>query len=223
MSCSSPTKSPSASAAPAKCSPASTKTSSPDFLCLAKGLTGGYMPLAATLATDEICERLSRPLRRIKNVFPRPHLRRQPAGCCRGAGEFTKFSTKNKRSNRLQPKISRLSEHLARISKHRHVGDVRQHAADCRHRTGRKNRRKNRIPGKNAAVGTSVNRPWKTACLCGHWEMLWSLCRRWQFDSMNSIEFALPWNVGSRKRSSTEKLHAARRQPPAHCADDFVP
>ncbi len=26
----------------------------PDLLCLAKGLTGGYMPLAATLATDEI-------------------------------------------------------------------------------------------------------------------------------------------------------------------------
>ena len=27
---------------------------SPDFLCLAKGLTGGYLPMAATLATDEI-------------------------------------------------------------------------------------------------------------------------------------------------------------------------
>ena len=26
----------------------------PDLLCLAKGLTGGYLPLAATLATDEI-------------------------------------------------------------------------------------------------------------------------------------------------------------------------
>ncbi len=26
----------------------------PDFLCLAKGITGGYMPLAATLATNEI-------------------------------------------------------------------------------------------------------------------------------------------------------------------------
>jgi adenosylmethionine---8-amino-7-oxononanoate aminotransferase len=27
---------------------------SPDILCLAKGVTGGYLPLAATLATDEI-------------------------------------------------------------------------------------------------------------------------------------------------------------------------
>src|SRR5262249_29061544 len=26
----------------------------PDFLCLAKGLTGGYLPLAATLSTEEI-------------------------------------------------------------------------------------------------------------------------------------------------------------------------
>src|SRR5690606_24315100 len=26
----------------------------PDFLCLAKGLTGGYLPLAATLSTSEV-------------------------------------------------------------------------------------------------------------------------------------------------------------------------
>ena len=29
---------------------------SPDLLCVAKGLTGGYMPLAATLATERIYE-----------------------------------------------------------------------------------------------------------------------------------------------------------------------
>ena len=28
----------------------------PDLMCLAKGITGGYLPLAATLATDEIYE-----------------------------------------------------------------------------------------------------------------------------------------------------------------------
>ncbi len=28
----------------------------PDFLCLAKGLTGGYLPMAATLTTDEVFE-----------------------------------------------------------------------------------------------------------------------------------------------------------------------
>ena len=27
---------------------------SPDLMCLAKGITGGYLPLAATLATEEI-------------------------------------------------------------------------------------------------------------------------------------------------------------------------
>lgn len=26
----------------------------PDFLCLSKGITGGYLPLAATLTTDDV-------------------------------------------------------------------------------------------------------------------------------------------------------------------------
>src|SRR6185312_11713153 len=29
----------------------------PDFLCLGKGLTGGYLPLAATLTTERVFER----------------------------------------------------------------------------------------------------------------------------------------------------------------------
>ena len=51
----------------------------PDFLCLAKGLTGGYLPLAATLTTDEVYQCLSRPAGGRTDVLPRPHLHRQPA------------------------------------------------------------------------------------------------------------------------------------------------
>ena len=57
---------------------------SPDLLCLAKGLTGGYMPLAATLATERIYEAFLGAHIRIQDLLPRPHLHGQPARLCRG-------------------------------------------------------------------------------------------------------------------------------------------
>ena len=52
----------------------------PDFLCLAKGLTGGYLPLAATLTTEEVYSRLLRDRPRGEDLLPRPHLRGNPLG-----------------------------------------------------------------------------------------------------------------------------------------------
>ncbi len=51
----------------------------PDLLCLAKGLTGGYLPLAATLATERDLRGLPRRPRGVPHLLPRPHLHRQPA------------------------------------------------------------------------------------------------------------------------------------------------
>ena len=51
----------------------------PDLLCLAKGLTGGYLPLAATLATERDLRGLPRRPRGAAHLLPRPHLHRQPA------------------------------------------------------------------------------------------------------------------------------------------------
>ena len=51
----------------------------PDFMCLAKGLTGGYLPLAATLTTERVYEGFLGALRGVPHVLPRPHLHRQPA------------------------------------------------------------------------------------------------------------------------------------------------
>jgi len=44
---------------------------SPDFLCLAKGLTGGYLPMAATLTTDEIWHAFLGRLLREQDLLPR--------------------------------------------------------------------------------------------------------------------------------------------------------
>ncbi len=59
----------------------------PDFLCLAKGLTGGYLPLAATLTTERDLRGLPRRARGAAHLLPRPHLHRQPARLRRGAGQ----------------------------------------------------------------------------------------------------------------------------------------
>ena len=58
----------------------------PDLLCLAKGITGGYLPLAATLATRGDLRGLPGPLRGVPHLLPRPHLHGQPARVRRRAG-----------------------------------------------------------------------------------------------------------------------------------------
>lgn len=41
----------------------------PDFLCLAKGLTGGYLPLAATLTTNEVFDSFTGPFQEHKTFY----------------------------------------------------------------------------------------------------------------------------------------------------------
>ena len=84
----------------------------PDLLCLAKGITGGYLPLAATLATEEIFERSSA-LRGRTRLLPRPHLHRQSARLRRRRSPASTSSSASACSSALQPKIARLRARLA--------------------------------------------------------------------------------------------------------------
>jgi adenosylmethionine-8-amino-7-oxononanoate aminotransferase len=98
---------------------------SPDFLCLAKGLTGGYLPLAATLATDEIYSAFLGTYAESKTFFHGHTYGGNPLGAAVALATLDVFEEEHT-LEQLGPKIERLREHLARIAEHQHVGDVRQ-------------------------------------------------------------------------------------------------
>lgn len=97
----------------------------PDLLCLAKGLTGGYMPVAATLATDEIWQAFLGTYAESKTFFHGHTYGGNPLGCAVALATLDVFEEEQTLAN-LPPKMIRLGEHLARIARHKHVGDVRQ-------------------------------------------------------------------------------------------------
>jgi adenosylmethionine-8-amino-7-oxononanoate aminotransferase len=97
----------------------------PDFLCLAKGLTGGYLPLAATLTTDEIFSAFLGRYEDSKSFFHGHTYSGNPLGAAAALATLDVFEAERTLQN-LQPKIDRLCQHLERIAEHPHVGDVRQ-------------------------------------------------------------------------------------------------
>jgi adenosylmethionine---8-amino-7-oxononanoate aminotransferase len=97
----------------------------PDLMCVAKGITGGYLPLAATLATDEIYDAFLGSYRDSKTFFHGHTYGGNPLGAAAALATLDIFEEERTLEN-LQPKIARLSGHLARIAKHPHVGDARQ-------------------------------------------------------------------------------------------------
>jgi adenosylmethionine---8-amino-7-oxononanoate aminotransferase len=97
----------------------------PDFLCLAKGLTAGYLPLAATLTTDEIWQAFLGTYAQSKTFYHGHTYGGNPLGAA-VALENLQIFEEEKTLEAIQPKIARLAEYLSRIAKHPHVGDVRQ-------------------------------------------------------------------------------------------------
>jgi adenosylmethionine---8-amino-7-oxononanoate aminotransferase len=97
----------------------------PDFLCLAKGLTAGYLPLAATLTNDTIYEAfLGRPEE--GRTFYHGHTYTgNPLGAAVALANLELFESHQVLSS-LPSKIDRLSLHLQKIKELPIVGDVRQ-------------------------------------------------------------------------------------------------
>jgi adenosylmethionine-8-amino-7-oxononanoate aminotransferase len=96
----------------------------PDLLCLAKGLTGGYLPLAATLATERIYEGFLGAPEERRTFFHGHTYTGNPLACAAALASLDVFESE-RTIERLQPKIRLLGERLAAIEAMPEVAEVR--------------------------------------------------------------------------------------------------
>jgi len=98
---------------------------SPDLLCLAKGITGGYLPLAATLATDDVYQAFLGEFGEFKTFFHGHTYSGNPLGAAVGLASLDIFA-QDRVLEGLPPKVELLAGRLANLAEHPHVGDIRQ-------------------------------------------------------------------------------------------------
>jgi adenosylmethionine-8-amino-7-oxononanoate aminotransferase len=97
----------------------------PDIMAVAKGLTGGYLPLAATLATAEVYAAFLGEYEDLKTFFHGHTYTGNALGCAAALATLDIFE-KERTLDAIQPRIEHLTLRLDEFRQLRHVGDVRQ-------------------------------------------------------------------------------------------------
>jgi adenosylmethionine---8-amino-7-oxononanoate aminotransferase len=97
---------------------------SPDILCLAKGLTGGYLPLAATMTTECLYEGFLGAPEEGRTFFHGHTYTGNPLACAAALASLDAFE-QERTLERLQPKIALLEELLADVAAMPEVAEVR--------------------------------------------------------------------------------------------------
>lgn len=98
---------------------------SPDIMCIAKGLTGGYLPVAATLTTNEIYNAFLGEAKEPKTFFHGHTYTGNPLGCAAALANLALFE-KEKTIEKLQPKIRQLQKGLEKFRPLKGVKEIRQ-------------------------------------------------------------------------------------------------
>jgi adenosylmethionine-8-amino-7-oxononanoate aminotransferase len=97
----------------------------PDLLCIAKGLTGGYLPLAATLATERIYDGFLGAPEEQRTFFHGHTYTGNPLACAAALASLEAFE-QERTLERLQPKIELLAAELDAIEAMPEVAEVRR-------------------------------------------------------------------------------------------------
>lgn len=97
----------------------------PDFLCLAKGITGGYLPLAATLTTLRVFEGFCGEYRDFKTFFHGHSYTGNPLACAAAMANLAIFE-REEVVKKLPAKVALFKECLAKFIGHPNVAELRQ-------------------------------------------------------------------------------------------------
>ncbi|OLN34043.1 adenosylmethionine--8-amino-7-oxononanoate transaminase [Desulfosporosinus metallidurans] len=98
---------------------------SPDIMCIAKGLTGGYLPLAATLTTETIFQAFLGEPRECKTFFHGHTFTGNPVGCAVALANIEVIE-QTRLIQHVQDLARMLSGKLEGFKSLSHVGDIRQ-------------------------------------------------------------------------------------------------
>ena len=103
----------------------------PDILCLAKGLSGGYLPLAATLCTDKIAEAFEGELAEHRTLYHGHTFTGNPLACAAANASIDLLISDDLSAN-ARALSSQMRESLREgLGEHPHVGDVRLRGVLC--------------------------------------------------------------------------------------------
>ncbi len=97
----------------------------PDLMCLAKGITGGYMPLAATLASERIYEGFLGRFEEFRTFFHGHTYTGNPLACAAALATLDVFA-EERTLERLAGKIALLEQLLEPIAASPYVSEVRR-------------------------------------------------------------------------------------------------
>ena len=97
----------------------------PDIMALSKGITAGYLPLAATLTTQRVYDAFLGEYRELKTFFHGHTFTGNPIACAAALASLDLFDKEQLLAG-LPPKIAYLKERLSALGQLEHVGDIRQ-------------------------------------------------------------------------------------------------
>ena len=97
----------------------------PDIMCLAKGITGGYLPLAATLCTDDVEQAFCGPIGARRTLYHGHTYTGNPLGCAAALASLDLFGQTNLLAH-IRRSAAIITDRLAALQSSNHVLDIRQ-------------------------------------------------------------------------------------------------